>query len=213
MRISLIGPPGAGKGTQAKRLSQALKLPCFSTGDMLRSMATQQGPHSDLLRRMLENGELAPPELVVDLLSGYLKQEQFANGYILDGSPRTIIEFVALNSKYPELRPHHVVRIDTPDAIIIYRLSARRVCTKDNSIYNMIGAPPKNGEMCDKCGEPLTTRVDDLPETIKIRLQNYREQLTDIQAECERLGIWHSVDGTQKVDAITEDIILAIRSK
>lgn len=212
MRISLVGPPGAGKGTQAKRLSQALGIPCVSTGDILRGLATQPTPLGTQLLNMLKNGELAPPEMVVDLLAEHLRQEKFANGYVLDGSPRTIIEFVALNNKYPELQPNFVIRIDAPDELIIYRLSSRRVCAADNSIYNLIAAPPKIDNTCDRCGGQLTTRIDDYPDIIRSRLQNYRAELKGIQAECERLGIWHTIDGTQEVAVITSNILNIVRN-
>lgn len=212
MRISLVGPPGAGKGTQAKRISQALAIPCVSTGDILRGLATQPTPLGTQLLNMLKNGDLAPPEMVVDLLAEHLRQDKFVNGYVLDGSPRTIIEFVALNNKYPELQPNFVIRIDAPDELIIYRLSSRRVCSVDNSIYNLVTAPPKVENTCDKCGGPLTTRVDDYPEIIKSRLQNYRAELKGIQAECERLGIWNTVDGTKEVSVITSEILNIVRS-
>lgn len=212
MIISLVGPPGAGKGTQAKRLSQALDIPCVSTGDILRGLATQPTAIGQQLLTMLRNGELAPPEMIVDLLAEHLRQDKYQNGYVLDGSPRTIVEFVALNNKYPKLQPNFVIRIDAPDELIIYRLSSRRVCPTDNSIYNLVAAPPKVENTCDKCGGPLSTRVDDYPEIIRSRLQNYRAELKGIQAECERLGIWHTVDGTQEVSVITSEILNIIRS-
>ena len=216
LKLVFLGPPGAGKGTQAQRISKKFGLIWISVGDMLRQ-AIKEG--TELGRRAEEyvkNGELVPDEIVLGLLEQVL--DNIAGGFILDGFPRSLSQAEKLDKilETKSLVLDGVIFIDVPDQEIIKRLSARRICPKCGAVYNMIYNPPKNDERCDICGTPLIRRDDDTPETIQKRLDVYRKQTAPLLNYYQEKGLLLKIDGTGTPDQVTariENILLEKFSK
>lgn len=173
MKIVLLGPPGAGKGTQAASLSRTLRMPHISTGDIVRDEIKKQTKLGKAIRSYSDNGILVPDEVIVQLLKKRIKNPDCQKGFILDGFPRTIQQAEALD-KISNI--DLVVNLNVPDEIIIQRLSNRLTCGKCGAIYNKIVIKPKRDNICDKCGNELYQRQDDTLEVIQERLKVYREK-------------------------------------
>jgi adenylate kinase len=208
MRIILFGPPGAGKGTQAKQLEEGTGCAHLSTGDMLRA-ATRAG--TELGKKAAESmdaGKLVPDGVVIGLIEARVTQPDGAKGFLLDGFPRTIPQAEALEVMLAERgqRIDHVVSIEVPDEEILRRLSARRSCPQDGSIYHLEHKPPKVEGICDLCGSPLTLREDDKPETIQKRLDAFHAQTAPLKRYYDERGIMHSVDGTRAPGLVLAEI-------
>ena len=200
----LFGPPGAGKGTQAKKLQAALGIPQISTGDILRE-ARRQG--TELGRRAAEymdQGELVPDEVILGLVRERLSQPDCRDGFVLDGFPRTILQAEGLEGILEETgRPlDRVVSLAVPDEVIVERLSARRVCGRCGQEYNLKTRPPRRDEVCDRCGGELVQRPDDRPETIRERLRVYREKTEPLRSFYRERGLWAEVDGVGGVEEV-----------
>lgn len=178
MRIILLGPPGAGKGTQAKTLAQRLKLPHISTGDLLRQNVSQGTSLGKLARDFMNKGALVPDELVTQMLNQRVSQPDIEKGFILDGYPRNINQAKALDDmlKKRNIAIDLVIYLDTSEPVIIQRLSGRLVCSVCGANFHTKNMPPKVNMTCDNCGGKLYQRSDDLDETIKKRLQVYLEE-------------------------------------
>lgn len=198
MKIIFLGAPGAGKGTQADKISARLGIPTISTGAIIRE-ALKNGTEMGLkAKKFIEAGELVPDDVVIGIIKERLAKSDCQNGFILDGFPRTVPQAEALDSMGISL--DKVVSIEVPDAAIVERMSGRRVCAKCGASYHTVYNPSADGKTCDKCSEELTLRKDDAPEVVLSRLEVYHsttEPLKDYYAEKGKL---ESVDGTGSVE-------------
>jgi len=178
LRIVLLGPPGAGKGTHAKILSERYKIPHISTGDILRSHMKSETPLGKKAKSFIDNGKLVPDDLVIEMVSHRLEKPDVKNGFILDGFPRTVEQAKALGAMLDERKIplSFVLEFDTSEEVIIFRLSGRRACPKCGANYHLQNIVPKKDGICDHCGTALIQRKDDTIDTIRERLKVYHDQ-------------------------------------
>jgi adenylate kinase len=204
--IVLFGPPGAGKGTQAERITEQTGLPQVSTGDMLRA-AVKAGTETGVLAKTyMDAGQLVPDEVIIDLIKERITQPDAANGVMFDGFPRTIPQAEALSTITPV---SHVIAIEVPDERIVDRICGRYSCAGCGSVYHDTFNPvPASGCPCGSWDEKR--RADDNEGTVMSRLGAYHEQTSPLAAWYEQAGIFHRIDGDRAIDAITEDILLAL---
>ena len=211
MKIVMLGPPGAGKGTYASRLTVKLGVPHISTGDMVRDEIKKQTELGRRIKEYSDRGALVPDEIIIKLLAERLKKPDCDGGFILDGFPRTIRQAEALE-KIAKI--DLVINLNVPDEIIITRLSNRLICRECGAIYNLLTLKPKRDRICDKCGGPLYQREDDRPEVIKERLDVYRRQTEPLIEYYERKGLLRNVscnDLMTPPEVIVEKIIEIIK--
>ena len=208
MKIIMLGAPGAGKGTQAKRIAEQYGIPHVSTGDIFRANIKGQTPLGMEAKSYMDRGELVPDELTVKILLDRVAKEDCKNGYVLDGYPRTIPQAEVLDKAVEELgeKIDFAVNVDVPDENIIDRMSGRRACLKCGATYHIKYMPPKTEGICDKCQSELVIRDDDKPETVKNRLSVYHEQTAPLIDYYTDKGILKTVDGTKDVDEVFTDI-------
>lgn len=208
MKIILIGGPGAGKGTQAKRIKEEYSLPHISTGDIFRANIKNNTVLGIEARKYIDKGLLVPDDLVVDLVVDRLLQEDCKDGYILDGFPRTIPQAQALDQSLEEAKDKidFVINIEVADENIIKRMSGRRACLKCGATYHIKHIPPKVEGVCDICESELVLREDDKPETVRKRLKVYHEQTRPLIEYYSCKGNLLRVDGSRPIDTIFEDI-------
>ena len=201
MNIIFLGPPGAGKGTQAQRVCDALKIPQISTGDILRRAIKEQTPTGLEAKSYIDAGKLVPDEVVIAIVRERLAMEDCQNGYILDGFPRTVPQAEAL-SQFANIDA--VVDLDVADEVLVNRLSGRRVCLACGATYLV---SYMNGENCTKCGEKLIQRDDDKPETVLSRLTVYHSQTAPLVEFYKNKGLLKLIDGAQDMDTIFNSIL------
>ena len=190
MKLILLGAPGAGKGTQAEILKNALGIPTISTGNILRAAMKNGTPLGLKVKETMDAGQLVSDDLVIDIVSQRLQESDCAEGYILDGVPRTIAQAEALEQA--GIRFDAVVDIEVPDEVIVGRMGGRRVCEVCGASYHMVNVPPKKEGVCDVCGGKLVQRKDDNPETVQSRLVEYHtvtEPLKDFYADRDVLCV------------------------
>ena len=178
MKIIMLGAPGAGKGTQAKKIAAKYGIPHISTGDIFRANIKEGTELGKKAKTYMDQGLLVPDELVVDLVVDRLQQEDAQKGYVLDGFPRTIPQAESLDEALKKVNSKidYAIDVDVPDENIINRMSGRRACVKCGATYHLMYAPTKVEGICDACGDKLILRDDDKPETVKKRLNVYHEQ-------------------------------------
>lgn len=207
MRLVLLGPPGAGKGTQAKRIAEKYHIPHISTGDILRENLRAQTPLGIKAKTYMDRGELVPDEVLIDIIKDRLAKPDCTDGFMLDGYPRTIPQAEALTQILTEANtPLDVVlNIDAPDEELITRLSGRRMCQCGAS-YHIKFNPPKKEGICDICGGKLYQREDDREEAIRNRLQVYHEQTQPLIDYYTSASILKTVNGTGSIDEIFNEI-------
>ncbi len=208
MKLVLLGAPGAGKGTQASNLAEMLQVPHISTGDIFRANMRENTPLGVKAKSYMDQGLLVPDELTVDLVMDRLAQEDCQNGYILDGFPRTIAQADALAAKETL---DAAVNIDVEDSAIIDRMGGRRVCPACGESYHVKYNPPKKEGVCDKCGQALIVRKDDVPETVQKRLEVYHEQTAPLVSYYEKQGKLVTVNGAQAPSQVTASIMEALQ--
>lgn len=204
MKLILLGAPGAGKGTQASRIAERLRIPAISTGNILREAIQNQTEIGKQAKAFMDNGKLVPDEVVIGIVEERVKQPDCANGYILDGMPRTIPQAQALEQR--GIVMDRVLSIEVRDSVIEPRMTGRRVCGACGASYHLTENPPKKADICDACGGALVTRKDDKPETVRDRLRVFHsetEALKDFYAKLGRLSL---IDGEQSIDAVTQQI-------
>jgi adenylate kinase len=208
MKIVMLGAPGAGKGTQAKKIAESYGVPHISTGDIFRANIKNDTELGRKAKVYMDKGELVPDELVVDLIMDRFAEPDCSNGYVLDGYPRTIPQAEALDNalKANGESLDFAVNVDVPDEEIINRMSGRRACLKCGSTYHIIFNPPSKEGVCDKCGDVLVQREDDKEETVKNRLDIYHEQTEPLEKYYAEAGLLHNVDGTRSMDEVFESI-------
>ena len=211
MNLILLGAPGAGKGTQAELLIQQLGIPSISTGNMLREAMANGSELGKEVKHCMENGLLVSDELVLNLLAQRVAEPDCANGFILDGVPRTLAQAEALESK--GIAVDHVVSIEIDDDVITGRMSGRRTCTKCGATYHITANPPAQEGVCDVCGNELTIRKDDAPETVRKRLEVYHASTEVLQDYYAKLGKLRLVNGEQSIEAANADVLKAIGAK
>ena len=197
MNIVLLGAPGAGKGTQAAKLVEKYGFAHISTGDMLRAAVKNQTPLGLEAKKYMDAGDLVPDEVVIGLVKERLQDADTADGFILDGFPRTIPQAEALDKM--GVRIDRVLEIYVPDEKITARLSGRRVCLKCGATYHTEYKKPKTEGVCDVCGEKLVQSKDDMPETVLDRLKTYHEQTEPLKGYYEKKGILRVVEGQEDV--------------
>jgi adenylate kinase len=204
----LLGPPGAGKGTQAERLVEDFGLPYYSTGIILREAVAEESELGREAKRYMDAGELVPDDLINKVIAERLDSGEADDGFLLDGFPRTIGQAEMLE-KTLEGRSRElsgVLLIDAPDDEVVRRLSGRRTCSKNSHVYHVDFDPPKNEGVCDQDGSRLIQRDDDKPETVRKRLSVYHDQTEPLIEWYEDKGLLHRFDGTRSPDEVHDRI-------
>jgi adenylate kinase len=204
LNLILMGPPGAGKGTQAERLVDDFDLPYYATGDILRAAVNDGTELGKEAKEYMDRGDLVPDELIGRVIMERLDSDEAADGFLLDGFPRTVQQAEtldeALEARGRSLRA--ALLIDAPDDEVVRRLSGRRICTKNQHVYHVEFDPPKNEGVCDQDGSRLIQRDDDKPETIRKRLEVYHRQTEPLIAFYEDRGLLRRFDGTRSPDEV-----------
>ena len=208
MNLILLGAPGAGKGTQAELLVNKLSIPAISTGNMLREAIANGTDLGKEAKKYMDEGGLVPDELILGIVADRVAQPDCANGFILDGVPRTLAQAEALEAK--GVRIDHVVSIEVDDAVIEGRMTGRRVCPKCGASYHIVANPPKMEGICNACGSELSIRKDDAPETVRKRLEVYHATTEILKDFYGKLGRLRVVEGNQPIEKANEDILKAI---
>lgn len=209
MKIIMLGAPGAGKGTQAKKIAAKYAIPHISTGDIFRANIKNNTELGQKAKTYMDKGELVPDELVVDLIMDRFKEADCANGYVLDGFPRTIPQAEALDKALSDNGESvdYAINVEVPDENIINRMSGRRACVGCGATYHIQFNAPKVEGVCDTCGEKLILRDDDKPETVKNRLSVYHEQTQPLIDYYSKKGVLAEVDGTQSMENVFNAIV------
>ena len=209
MKIIMLGAPGAGKGTQAKRIAAKYSIPHISTGDIFRANIKNNTELGQKAKTYMDKGELVPDELVVDLIMDRFKQPDAANGYVLDGIPRTIPQAEALDKALAANGESvdFAINVEVPDENIIKRMGGRRACVGCGATYHIEFNAPKVEGVCDTCGEKLILRDDDKPETVKNRLSVYHDQTQPLIEYYNKKNVLREVDGTMAMDDVFNAIV------
>jgi len=209
LNLILLGPPGSGKGTQGERLQEDFRLPYYATGDILRTAVKEGTEIGKQAKEYMDRGDLVPDEVIIGVIAERLQQDEAADGFILDGFPRTVPQAEALDQKMKQLKREMTaaVLIDVPEDEVVRRLGGRRTCSENpGHIYHLEFDPPKDEGVCDIDGAKLLVRDDDKPEVIKNRLAQYREKTEPLVGYYEDRGILNHVDGSESPDEVEEAI-------
>jgi adenylate kinase len=205
----MLGAPGAGKGTQAKKIAAIYNIPHISTGDIFRANIKDKTDLGLKAKEYMDKGLLVPDELVVDIVADRLKQEDCKDGFILDGFPRTIPQAESLDKALISMdtKINYAINIDVPDENIVRRMSGRRACLKCGATYHINYNPPQVKDICDSCTGELILRDDDKEETVLKRLDIYHKQTSPLINYYEEKNTLVTVDGTKNIDDITKSIV------
>ncbi|HWG85184.1 MAG TPA: adenylate kinase [Deinococcales bacterium] len=208
LNLILLGPPGAGKGTQADRLQADFTLPYYATGDILRAAVKDGSELGRKAKEYMDRGDLVPDDLVCGMIVERLDSAEAADGFLLDGFPRNTEQADVLSSQMERLgrRITAALLIDTPDEEVVRRLSGRRVCVKNGHVYHVEFDPPKHEGVCDQDGSRLVQRDDDKPETVKHRLEVFHQQTSPLVAYYEDKGLLRRFDGSRPPGEVHDHI-------
>ena len=209
MNLILMGAPGAGKGTQAERISAKWNIPAISTGDMLRAAIREGNELGQLAKTYIDAGQLVPDEIVIGIIKDYLSSEKCKNGFILDGFPRSIPQAEALDGM--GVRIDAALSIEVDDATIVERMGGRRICSGCGASYHVKYTPPTKDGVCDKCGKDLYIRDDDAPQTVTKRLETYHAQTEPLKDFYAAKGLLVTVQGQDRVEDTTEMTFAALK--
>ena len=209
MKIIMLGAPGAGKGTQAKQIASKYQIPHISTGDIFRANIKNGTELGKKAKEYMDQGLLVPDELTCDLVMDRISQDDCANGFVLDGFPRTIPQAEALDAALTQVgaKMDFAIDVDVPDSHIVNRMSGRRACLNCGATYHVVAIPPKKEGICDTCGKELVLRDDDKPETVQKRLDVYHDQTQPLIDYYKNQGILKSVDGTVPMEEVFANIV------
>ena len=204
MNLILIGPPGSGKGTQAKMLVNKYDIPQISTGDILRNTVKEDSPLGRKARKFMDEGSLVPDKVVIEIIEERLKKKDCKTGFILDGFPRTVAQSQALDVilNKMDLKIDHLINIVIDEKELVKRLTGRRTCKGCGKGFHVIFDPPKNEGICDECHGELYQRDDDREDVIKSRLKVYQEQTAQVIEFYEKKNPPKSIDGIGKIDEV-----------
>lgn len=209
MKIIMLGAPGAGKGTQAKKIAEKYQIPHISTGDIFRANIKEGTELGMKAKQFMDQGLLVPDEVTIGMLLDRIHKDDCENGYVLDGFPRTIPQAESLTKALTEIgeKIDYAIDVDVPDENIVNRMAGRRACLTCGATYHVTFAPPKKEGICDVCGAELVLRDDDKPETVQKRLSVYHEQTQPLITYYKEAGVLVSVDGTQEMNAVFTSIV------
>lgn len=209
MKIIMLGAPGAGKGTQAKKIAEKYQIPHISTGDIFRANIKNGTELGKKAKTYMDQGLLVPDELTVDLVIDRVAQDDCKNGYVLDGFPRNIPQAECLDAALAKRgeKVDFAIDVDVPDENIINRMSGRRACVACGATYHVEFNPPKKEDICDTCGEKLILREDDKPETVQKRLTVYHDQTQPLIDYYTKAGVLKEVDGTVDMEEVFQAIV------
>ena len=213
MRLILLGPPNAGKGTQAQSLTDTYQIPQISTGDIFRANIKQETPLGKKAKNYLDQGLLVPDELVVDIVTDRLQQTDCQNGFLLDGFPRTVVQAEALELflKEHQMSLNKVINIHVKTEILVERAVGRRVCQQCGATYHTKFKPTQQENVCDLCGGEVIQRKDDQRETAEKRIKVYEQETAPLINYYEKRDLLVTIDGEQSIDKVTADISNALK--
>jgi len=209
MNLILLGPPGAGKGTQAQMIVERYRIPQISTGDILRSAVKENTALGLQAKAFMDQGQLVPDEVVIGIIDNRLRAPDCNPGFILDGFPRTIAQAEALQAILTKIGKsiHHVINIEVDPDELVRRLTGRRTCKNCGAMFHILFHPPKQDGVCDRCGGTLYQRADDKEETIRTRLKEYQKQTAPLIEYYQRKNMLRSIPGMGGQDQIFESIV------
>ncbi|MGW4985794.1 adenylate kinase [Streptomyces mirabilis] len=214
MRIVLVGPPGAGKGTQAVRLAEKLRVPHISTGDLFRANISQQTELGKLAKSYMDAGNLVPDEVTIAMVKDRMEQPDAEGGFLLDGFPRNVQQAEALDQllETEGIKLDAVLDLEVPEDEVVKRIAGRRICRNDSShVFHVAYSPPKKEGVCDVCGGELYQREDDSEETVRTRLEVYHTQTEPIIAYYKAQGLVVTISSLGPVDKITQRALKALK--
>ncbi|MFT4571341.1 MAG: adenylate kinase [Candidatus Binatia bacterium] len=213
MRLVLVGSPGSGKGTQGDSLRQILHVPHISSGDLLREAVASGAELGIEAKGFMDAGRLVPDELVLGMIRERASDSDCANGFLLDGFPRTLAQAEKLDEMLEQVGSSldHVIALDVPEDEIVDRLSGRRLCTQCGRLFHVKFSPPVDNEHCDDCGAGIIVRDDDREVTVRERLRVYREQTEPLLVYYAAKGLLRRIDGTGSPDSVGERLLEAVR--
>ncbi len=215
MNILFMGPPGAGKGTQAERIVETFEIPHISTGDAFRLAMKQGTPLGQKAKEYVDQGLLVPDDVTNGIVRERLLQDDCGKGFLLDGFPRTLAQAEALDGMLGEMgrKIDHVVNLRVDRSLLLARLTGRRICKACGATYHVLFNPPKQEGVCDKCAGELYQRSDDTEEKVGTRLDEYISKTAPLLAYYENKGLLREVDGEKEIDTVTSEIVSQLRGK
>ena len=208
MNLILMGAPGAGKGTQSAKIAEKWNIPAVSTGDMLRAAVKEGTELGKTAKSFMDAGQLVPDEVVIGIIKDYLSSDKCANGFILDGFPRSIPQAEALDAMGVKIDA--ALSLEVADEKIVERMSGRRICSSCGASYHVVYNPPKQADVCDACAAALYTRVDDAAETVLNRLTTYHSITEPLKDYYSAKGVLICVEGQEKVEDTTACVMNAL---